>query len=82
MGAAPKDLSGGGFTLAAIFFDVRFCRFAGMVRCVLMVAVGELRVMRGRFMFSSFVMFGGFLVVASRVLVMFRCFVMMLRCFL
>lgn len=53
-----------------------------MVRCVLMVAVGELCVMRGRFMFSSFVMFGGFLVVASRVLVMFRCFVMMLRCFL
>jgi hypothetical protein len=82
VGAAPKDLGGGGLTLAAIFFDVRFCRFAGMVPCVLMVAVGELCVMRGGFMFSSFVMFGGFLVVASRVLVMFRCLVMMICCFL
>lgn len=60
-----------------------------MLRCVLsmfsrvyMVAMGEMRMMRGGFMVSIQVMTGGFAMVARSLLVMVRCLVVVVRCFM
>jgi hypothetical protein len=63
-------------------FDVGLGCFGCVVRCVLVVAVGQMCVVRGRFVFACFVMLCGFLVMARRVFVMLRCFTMMVRCLL
>jgi hypothetical protein len=65
-----------------VVFHVRLCRFRGVMRGVLMMAVREVRVMRRRFMLPVFVVLGRLLVVMCRVLVVFGCCVMMLRCLL
>ena len=76
MGAPPAKLS-----LSregpAVVFDVRFGRFPGVVQGMLLMSVGELCVMRCRFVFACFVILRGFLVVSRRVLVMFCCLVVM-----
>jgi hypothetical protein len=63
-----------------VVFDVRLGGFGGVMRSVLVMAVRQVRVMRGGFMLARFVMLGGFLVMASRVFVMFGCGVMVLCC--
>jgi hypothetical protein len=52
------------------------------MRCMLMMAVCEVCVMRRRFVLPVFVVLGRLLVVTRRVLVMFGRCVMMLRCLL
>jgi hypothetical protein len=63
-----------------VVFDVRLRGLGGVVRSVLMMAVREVRVMRGCFMLAVFVVLGGFLVMTSRVLVMLGCCVMVFCC--
>ena len=50
--------------------------------CVMVVAVGQMGVVRGRFVFACFVVFCGFLVVVRREFVMLCCLMMMLCCLL
>jgi hypothetical protein len=63
-------------------FDVGLGCFGCVVRCMLVVAVGQVRVVCGGFVFACFVVLCGFLVMARRVFVMLRCFMMMVRCLL
>lgn len=65
-----------------VVLDVRLCCFRSMMRCMLQVPVCRMRVMRRRQMIVSLVVFRGFAMVPRRVLVMFRCPVMMLCCLL
>lgn len=58
-------------------FDVCLGCFYGVVCSVLVVAVCQMRVVCGSFVFPVLVMLGCFLVVSCCVLMMFRCFVMM-----
>jgi hypothetical protein len=53
-----------------------------MVYSVNMVGVCQVRVMRGFLVMTRFVMLGGLVVVACRVLVMFGCLGVMMSCFL
>lgn len=62
-------------------FVVLNVRLGGVMAGVLMIAVREVGVMRGGFVLARFVVLGGFLMVARRVLVMFGCCVMVFRCF-
>lgn len=63
-----------------VVFDVRLRGLGGVVRSVLMMAVREVRVMRGCFMLAVFVVLGGFLVMTSRVFVMLGRCVMVFCC--
>jgi hypothetical protein len=56
--------------LLAIVFEVELRCFARVVRRVLVVTVGEVRVMPGRFRVARFVMLRRFVVVAGSMLVM------------
>jgi hypothetical protein len=60
--------------------DVRLGCFGGVVRGMVMMAVGQVRVMRGQLMSAGLVMVRCFLVVPRCVFVMFCCLVMMFRC--
>ena len=53
-----------------------------MMCCVLMMAMGEVRVMPCCLVLTCFVMFCGFFVVTRRVFMVFRGFSMMLCCLL
>ena len=66
----------------AVLFEMRLGRFRSVVHCVLVVSLGEVRVMRRRLVFACFVLLSGFLVVSCRAFVMICCLVMMLCCFL
>jgi hypothetical protein len=61
---------------------VQFCGFAGVMRCVLRVTLRRVRVMRGSFVVSSFVLLAGFTMMSSRVLMMLCSLAMVIRCFL
>jgi hypothetical protein len=63
-------------------FDVGLGCFASMVHCVFVMAASQVRVMRRDFVFSRFVVLGGFLVMACGMFMMFRCLEMMLCCLL
>jgi hypothetical protein len=63
-----------------VVFDVGLGGFGGVVRSVLMMAVREVRVVRGGFVLSRFVVLGGLLVMASCVFVMLGCCVVMFCC--
>ncbi len=63
-----------------VVFDMRLGGFGGVVRSVLMMAVREMRVMRGHFVLAVFMVPGGFPVMTSRVFVMLGCCVVMFRC--
>ena len=65
-----------------MMFDVSLCGFCSVVNCVLMVTVGEVCVMCGRFVVSLFVLLCGFIVVSCRVFVMLCSLAVMLRCLL
>jgi hypothetical protein len=59
---------------------VRLCCFGCVVRSVLQVTVCGVRVVRRRQMIVGLVVFGGFAMVTSRVVVMLSCFVVVLGC--
>ena len=64
----------------SVVLDVGLGCFGGMMGCMLMVAMGHLRVMCRGLVLSGFMVAGGFSVVTSRVFVVFRCLVMMVCC--
>jgi hypothetical protein len=59
-------------------FDVSLGGFRGVVRGVMMMAMRQVRVMRGEMMIAGFVMARGFAMVARSVLMVFGCFVVVL----
>jgi len=65
-----------------MIFNMRLGRFGSVVHCMLVVPVGQVRVMPCRLVSPRFVMFGGLLVMACRMFVMLCCFVMVLDCLL
>jgi hypothetical protein len=69
----------GGFTMR---FGVSLGGFRGMVRRMMMMAVGDVRVMRGEVMIFFFVMLRGFAMMTGRVLMMLGSLVVMLDCML
>jgi hypothetical protein len=54
----------------------------GMMRRVLMMAVGGLRVMPGGLVVAQLMVLGGFTMMPGRVLVMLGCFAVVFRCLL
>jgi hypothetical protein len=66
----------------AVLFDVRFGRFLSVLRCVVVVTAGQVRVMRSCLMSARFVVVGRFSMVPRRVLVVFCRFAMVLCCLL
>jgi hypothetical protein len=65
-----------------VMLDVRLGCFGGVVRGMVVMAVGQVRVMRGQFVSAGLVMVSCFLVVPGCMFVMFCCLVMMFRCLL
>jgi hypothetical protein len=61
---------------------MEFRRFAGVMGCVLSVALRRVRVMGCGFVIAGFVMLAGFTMMACGVFVMFCCLSVMVRCFL
>jgi hypothetical protein len=64
---------GAGQLLFAVGFDVVLGCVLGVLCRVRVMAVGQVRVVRGGFMVAAGVMLGGFVVVTGSVLVMIRC---------
>jgi hypothetical protein len=62
--------------------DVLLCRFCGVVRGVVQVSLRGVGMVRSHFMVAGFVMRCGFAMMTGRVLVVFRCLLMMFRCLL
>jgi hypothetical protein len=60
---------------------VKFSCLGGVMRSVVMMAIGGVGMMRGEMMIAGFVVARGFAMMPGRVLVVFRCFVVMLGCF-
>jgi hypothetical protein len=63
-----------------VVFNVGFGRFAGVVRSVGVMAVSKVCMMCCSLVPASLMMLGGFAMVSSRKLVVFRCLVMVFRC--
>jgi len=61
-------------------FSVQLGAFRRVMRGVVQVSLGGVRVMRGLFMVSGFVMLRGFAMMPCGVFVMLSCFVMMFGC--
>jgi hypothetical protein len=61
---------------------VEFRRFAGVMGCVLCVALRGVRVVGCCLVIAGFVMLSGFTMMACRVFVMVCCLIVMVRCFL
>ena len=59
---------------------VEFCSFGCVMGCVVRVPLRRVGVVSGFLVATLFVMAGGFTMVLRRVLVVLRCFVMVLRC--
>jgi hypothetical protein len=78
---SPALLSGC-LDLVTVVLRVSFCCFGCVVRGVMQVALCCVRVMSRRCVIAGLVMFGGFAMVPSRVIVMFRCVLMMFCCLL
>lgn len=76
----PWDLVGGCRCFVPVVLNVQFCRFGGVMGCVMRVSLRRVGVMSGYFVVAFLVMTGGFAMVICRVLMVFRCLVMMLRC--
>jgi hypothetical protein len=62
--------------------NVLFGRFRSVMGGVMEVALGRVRMVRGGFVVTSFVMPGSLAMMSRGVLVMLGCLVMMLGCFL
>lgn len=75
-------LTTGGLGRFPVMLGVKFGCFAGVMHRVLMMAIRGVGVMRGEMMVAGFVMARCFAMMPRGVLVMFRCFVVMLGCLL
>jgi hypothetical protein len=64
-----------------VVLDVRLGGFGGVMRSVLMMAVREMRVMRGQFVLAVLVVLGGGFMMARRMFMMLGRCVMMLCCY-
>jgi hypothetical protein len=62
-------------------FDVQLRGLGGMVRCMMQVALGRVRVMRGSFVVPRIVVPGRFAMMARRVLVVFSRLMVVFRSF-
>jgi hypothetical protein len=71
---------GRGWTGFAVSFNMGPGRFRRVMCCLLVVAVGQVRVVCCRFVFACFVVLCGFLVMSCRAFVMLCCLLMMLCC--
>jgi hypothetical protein len=58
----------------SVFFDVNLGRLGGVVRCMVMVSLSRVRVMRSGLVVTGFVMLCGFPMVLGSLLVMLCCF--------
>jgi hypothetical protein len=65
----------------AVGLNMMLGGFLGVLGRLNAVTVGQMSVMGRRFMVAILVMFGGFVVMARSVLVMFRCLGVVLCCF-
>jgi hypothetical protein len=63
-----------------VVLNVQFCRFLGVMSCMVCVSLCRVRVVSGRFVVAGFVMAGGFPMMYRRVVAVFRRLAMMLRC--
>lgn len=61
-------------------FNVGLGRFAGMVRSMGLMTVSKVSMMCCGLVPASLMMLGGFAMMSGRVLVMFRCLVVVFRC--
>lgn len=75
------DSRSGGFCRFAVMFDVELCRFTGVVRSMMVMAVGRVRVMCGEMMVPRFMMPRGFTVMMRGAFVMFCRAIVVLCCF-
>ena len=63
-------------------FGVKLCRLRSMMSGVMMMAVGDMSVMRGEMVVTGLMMPGCFAVMTGSVFMVFRCFKVMLGCLL
>ena len=78
----PAPVSAIFVLLFAVFFHVRFTGFLGVIRRMMTVTTGSMRVMGGLFVLPALMMFSGLRMVSRRVSMMFCCFFMVFGCFL
>ncbi len=64
-----------------VLFDVNLGRLSGVVRCVMVVSLSRVRVVRGGLMVACFVVLCSFAMVPGSVFVMLCCLVVVLRGF-
>jgi hypothetical protein len=64
----------------SVYLNVSFCGFVGVVSRMSRVSPRRMRVVRGRFVMSSLVMFCCFVMMVSDVRTMFRCLSVVLGC--
>ena len=81
-GHSEKRLSARCLRLVPVALHVMFCRFRGVMRRMMQVALRGVRVVCRCFVIALFVMGRRFAVVTRRVFVMFRCLVVMFCCLL
>ena len=77
-----QGLRRGSWLGLTVIFDVSLRGFRCVVRCVMVMTVRQLSVVRGGLVFARFVVSGRFFVVSCRMFVMFCRFMMMLSCLL
>ena len=75
-----RSLIGGAGDLV-VMLSVSLGCFSGVMGSVMMVAVGHLSVVSGQLVVTGLMMASGFAMMSRGVLVVFRCFVVMLGCF-
>ena len=63
-----------------VMLDVQFCRLGCVVSGVMRVAMRQVRMVSGCLVVASLIVPGRFAMVPRRVLVVFGCFMVMLRC--
>jgi hypothetical protein len=71
----------GGASNLAVVLGVSFGSFRGVMGSVMMMAVGDMRVMSGQVVIAGFMVARGFAMMAGCVFMMFGCFQVMLNCF-
>jgi hypothetical protein len=61
--------------------EMQFCRLGCVMGGVMRVSMSQVCVVRGGFVVTSLIVLGGFAMMRRRLLVVFGCFSVMLRCF-
>jgi hypothetical protein len=62
----------------SVFFDVNLGRLSGVVRCVMVMSLSRVRVVRSGLMVAGFVVLCGFTMMPGSMFVMLCCLVVML----